>query len=136
MPVYLVIFLLMSSLGLSAQAQQTSADSNSAPARIIFTVVQEPPQFPGGMNKLDKYLRQNLHYPEAARKARVEGRVFIRFIVNEQGAIEEVSALKSLDPDLDAEAVRLVQSMPAWVPGKVNGKAVACWYNLPITFSL
>ncbi|MFD2935446.1 energy transducer TonB [Spirosoma flavum] len=136
MPSYALIILLGSGLALSAQAQQAPLDSNSVPVRKIFTVVQEPPQFPGGMNQLRTYLRENMKYPQAARQAKKEGKVFVSFIVNERGGIEEARALKSLDPALDAEAVRLVESMPAWTPGKVNGLVVACRYNLPITFDL
>ncbi|RYF78106.1 MAG: energy transducer TonB [Cytophagaceae bacterium] len=136
MPTYARIFLLVISLALSAQAQQAPLDSNSVPVRKIFTVVQEPPQFPGGMNQLGTYLQQNMKYPKSARQAKKEGNVFVSFIVNERGGIEEARVLKSLDPELDAEAVRLVESMPAWTPGKVNGLIVACRYNLPITFDL
>jgi protein TonB len=136
MTAYSLSFLLICGLGLSAQAQQAPVDSTSTHPRVIFTVVQQPPEFAGGMNKLGKYLRQNMQYPESARKAKLAGKVFVSFIVNEQGKIEDVRTLKSLDPDLDAEAVRLVQSMPAWTPGKINGKPVACRYNLPINFDL
>lgn len=136
MPTYARIFLLVSSLALSAQAQKVPLDSNSVPVRKIFTVVQEPPQLPGGMNQLRTYLRQNMKYPQAARQAKKEGNVFVRFIVNERGGIEEARVLKSLDPTLDAEAVRLVESIPAWTAGKVNGLVVACRYNLPIRFDL
>ncbi|WP_170069412.1 energy transducer TonB [Spirosoma pollinicola] len=77
-----------------------------------------------------------MKYPQAARQAQKEGKVFVNFIVNERGGIEEARVLKSLDSELDAEAVRLVQRMPAWTPGKVNGSVVACRYNLPIPFDL
>lgn len=81
-------------------------------------------------------MKKNLRYPATAREARLEGKVFVAFIVNEQGGIEDVRVIKSLDPEIDAEAVRLVQEMPTWIPGKVKGKPVACRYNLPINFSL
>jgi len=134
MPAFLLISLLISALWLPAQAQQAHLDSSSRPNRPVFTVVEEHPDFPGGMNKLGNYLRQNLRYSEAARKAGRTGRVFITFIVSEQGAIQDVRALNSLDPELDAEAVRIVREMPTWIPGKQNGQAVACRYNIPINF--
>ncbi|QJW89473.1 energy transducer TonB [Spirosoma taeanense] len=133
---FFLTFWLLGLLGVCAQAQQPHLDSKSTPSRPIYTVAEEHPAFPGGMNKLGNYLRKNLQYPQAARQARKEGKVFVTFIVGEQGAIEEVRALNSLDPELDAEAVRVVQAMPNWKPAKVAGKAVACRYNLPINFAL
>jgi len=127
---------LMSLLWSTALAQQTQPDSALTTPRVIFTVVEKPPGFPGGMNKLGKYIKTNLRYPEAARKARREGRVFVTFIVNEQGGIEDVRALNKVDSELEAEAVRLVQDMPKWTPGQQAGRAVNCRYNLPISFVL
>ncbi|WP_162386963.1 energy transducer TonB [Spirosoma endbachense] len=88
------------------------------------------------MNKLGQYIQENLRYPKAAQAAGLAGRVFIRFLINKQGGIEKVQVLKGISPELDAEAVRLVASMPNWLPGKVDGQAVDCLYNLPINFSV
>ncbi len=131
MKTILVIFL--GCFWLPAQAQ---VDSSASSNPIIFTVVETHPEYSGGMAKLQKYIRQNLRYPEAARKDRREGTVFIRFVITDTGHIQNVQVLKPVDPALDAEAVRLVESMPPWQPGKQAGKAVNVRYNLPIRFRL
>ena len=102
----------------------------------IFTVVEEQPQFKGGMAKLGEYLSQQLKYPAAAAKARVEGKVFISFITTKSGEIADVKVLKGIGFGADEEAVRVVSQMPRWIPGKQDGKAVNVRYNLPIWFQL
>lgn len=102
----------------------------------VFTVCEVPPYFPGGMAKLGNYLRQNLRYPEAARKAKVDGKVFVSFIVTNQGLIKDVNLLKGLGYGINEEAVRLVQTMPAWIPGRQSGRSVNVKYNLVIPFDL
>jgi TonB family protein len=126
--VFLITLILLSASGAKAQS-----DSVSAP-RIVFTVVEQPPEFPGGMAKLGKYLRQNLRYPEAARKAGVEGKTFVRFMVTDTGDIRDVKLLKSLNSELDAEAIRVISEMPRWNPGRQGGKPVNVYYNLPVSF--
>ena len=128
----LVSVLLLSACWLPASAQ---VDSAATPKPIIYTVVEQPPKFTGGMNKLSNYLRKNLHYPQVAREQRRDGKVFVNFLVTDTGAIEDVKALNSLGPEFDAEAVRVVKDMPPWIPGKQDGKSVYCRYNLPINFS-
>ena len=112
------------------------SDSTAMPDRAIFTVVEQPPEFPGGMRKVGEYFQKNLHYPEAARNAKLEGRVFVTFIVTDKGDIRDVHTLKRLGLGTDEEAVRLIQSMPNWIPGKQNGQPVNVRYNLPVNFSL
>jgi len=131
---YRLTLLLLIAFVLSAKAQQSQPDTTKVSPRIIFTVVQEHPHFPGGIDELGKYLRKNTRYPEAARKKKKKGVVFVNFIVTDKGLIEDVQVLKGLTPELDAEAVRVVQEMPTWVPGRQSGKAVNCRYNLPIHF--
>ncbi|GAB3905796.1 hypothetical protein GCM10028803_37190 [Larkinella knui] len=136
---FLMVMTLLGFLWLPAQAQQGERlhlDTTATANREVFTIVEVPPTFPGGMNKLGEYIRTNLKYPEAARKAGQEGRVFVSFIVNEVGGIEEVQVLKSLGPELDAEAKRLIEKMPTWIPGKQAGRAVACRFNLPVNFRI
>jgi len=127
----LLSLLVSSVLWLPASAQ---VDSASRPKPEIFTVVEQHPEFPGGMNKLGNYLRKNLRYPEAARKAGIEGRGFVNFIVTDQGVIENVNVLKGLGFGTDEEAVRLISSMPNWRPGKQGGKAQNVRYNLVVNF--
>lgn len=102
----------------------------------VFQTVEQMPSFPGGMQALNKYLKDNLRYPTIAAENGVSGRVVLRFVVSKSGKIENVEVLGPVDRALDEEAVRVVKSMPAWVPGKQNGNAVAVYYTLPVTFVL
>jgi TonB family protein len=136
MAAYLLLLLLLSACYLPAQAQQAKADSATGQPRIVYTVVNEPPRYTGGAKALGEYLRKNARYSEAARKARLEGRVFASFIVTDQGSIEEVTILKGLEPELDAGVIQLMQNMPKWIPGKLKGKPVNVYFNLPVNFSL
>ena len=131
---FFALLIMLGALCYSAQAQQL--DPGSSPNRVIYATTEQQPEFPGGLPKLKAYIQQNLHYPTAAQKAMKEGTVFVNFIVNEQGALEDVQVRMPVHSDLDAEALRLIKTMPNWIPGKVAGKPVACRYNLPIKFAL
>lgn len=131
-----LITVVLTLFWLPIQAQSVQTDSSSTPDHLIYTVVQQQPEFPGGMSKLGQYISENLRYPKVAQAAGLSGRVFIRFLITKQGAIEGVKVLKGVSPEIDAEAIRMVASMPNWVPGKVDGQAVDCFYNLPINFSV
>ena len=107
------------------------------PDESVFEVVEQMPEFPdGGMTGLMKYFKKNMRYPEEAKKAGTQGRVVVQFLINKNGAISDVSVLRSVDRLLDAEAVRLVRSMPKWKPGMQKGKAVTVKYTLPVPFRL
>ncbi|RYF66663.1 MAG: TonB family protein, partial [Cytophagaceae bacterium] len=99
-------------------------------------IVEQQPQFPGGVRALTQYLNQKLQYPARARKANVDGRVIVQFVVSQTGDIEQLRILKSIGFGCDEEAVRVVSQMPKWIPGKQQGQAVSVVYNLPIQFSL
>lgn len=101
-----------------------------------FEVVEQPPAFPGGMAELMKYLSKNIKYPTIAQENGIKGRVILRFVVSPTGDISEVQVLKGVDPSLDKEAIRVVKSMPRWIPGKQQGRAVPVYYTLPVTFQL
>ena len=110
----------------------TGVEATAAPA--IFTYVEQQPVFNGDVGA---YLQSHLNYPESAREAGVEGRVGIKFVVNETGAISNVEVVRSAgNAALDAEAKRVVSSMPKWKPGMNNGTAVKVYFTLPITFKL
>ena len=111
---------------------------NTTPtAPDIFEVVEQMPEFPdGGQPGLMDYLRKNIQYPEAAKKAGVQGRVILQFVVDKDGSIKDVSTLRGVNPDLDKEAIRVIQSMPNWKPGMQKGKPVSVKYTVPIAFSL
>ncbi|MBC3784239.1 TonB family protein [Spirosoma utsteinense] len=116
----------------------TKPTSTTSPNRKgeVFTVVEQAPEFPGGMDELEVYLTKNLRYPADARKANVKGRVFVQFVVTETGTIESLRILRGIGFGCDEEAVRVVSRMPNWTPGKQNGKPVSVQYNLPILFDL
>ncbi|WP_373514651.1 TonB family protein [Persicitalea sp.] len=102
----------------------------------IFTVVEEQPQFPGGIDAMHKFLGDNVKYPEAARRAKVQGRVFLNFVVTKEGEIKNVTILKGIGFGIDEEALRVMDKMPRWIPGKQDGKPLNVRYNLPIAFEL
>ena len=102
----------------------------------VFTAVEQMPQFPGGDAALMKYLSNNINYPTVAMENGVQGRVIVQFVVTKTGKVGEVKVIRSVDRDLDKEAVRLCKSLPQFIPGKMNGQAVNVWYTLPITFKL
>ena len=102
----------------------------------VFDVVEQMPSFPGGQQKLMDYLSENIRYPKELAEACIQGRVIVSFIVEKDGSISNVKVLKSLDPLLDKEAVRVVSGMPKWNPGKQNDVAVRVRYIIPVTFRL
>ena len=102
----------------------------------IFQVVEQLPEFPGGMAELMKYLQKNLRYPQICKEQGVQGRVIVQFVVNMDSTITDVNVIKSVNPHLDEEAVRVVSSMPKWVPGRQYGKPVRVRFTLPVTFRL
>ena len=102
----------------------------------IFQVVEQMPEFPGGMEALMKYLQKNIKYPSRAQDNNVQGRVMVTFVVNKDGTIVDPEVIKAVDKDLDNEALRVVKSMPKWNPGKQRGKPVRVKYTVPVTFRL
>ncbi|MBQ7941862.1 MAG: TonB family protein [Muribaculaceae bacterium] len=100
----------------------------------IYTAVEQMPQFPGGYVALMKYLNENINYPQVAFENGVQGCAIVQFVVTKNGTIGEVKIIRSVDRDLDKEAVRLCKSLPKFIPGKMNGQEVNVWYTLPITF--
>ncbi len=102
----------------------------------VFDVVEQMPSFPGGPSALMQYLGSNIKYPVVAEENGVQGRVVCTFVVERDGSITDVRVVKSVDPSLDREAVRVVKSMPRWIPGKQNGSAVRVKYTVPVTFRL
>lgn len=103
---------------------------------MVFDVVEVMPQYPGGQIAMLKYLMENIKYPEQAMKKGIQGRVAVSFIVEKDGSISNVRPVHSVHPLLDKEAVRVVESMPKWTPGKHNGKPVRVRFNLPVMFKL
>ena len=102
----------------------------------IFTIVEEMPDFPGGVAKLQEYLVKNIKYPQMARETGIQGRVFVSFVVEPDGSVSNVAVMRSLGGGCDEEAMRVVKSMPKWKPGKQRGKPVRVSYILPVNFQL
>ncbi len=102
----------------------------------VFDVVEQMPSFPGGPAALMQFLSSNIKYPVVAEENGVQGRVVCTFVVEKDGSITDVKVVKSVDPSLDKEAMRVVKSMPKWIPGKQNGSAVRVKYTVPVTFRL
>ena len=102
----------------------------------IFQVVEEMPEFPGGMAECLKFLAKNIKYPTIAQENGVQGRVIVQFVVNQDGSIVDPVVVRSVDPYLDKEALRVIKMMPKWKPGKQRGKAVRVKYTVPVTFKL
>lgn len=133
-------------LGAEAQAfnQMDAAMTTEAPASgnlsmpsVVFQNKREvAPEFPGGFNALVQFISKNLKYPKVCRELKIQGRVVVKFTVKSDGSIDNVRVSKSVDINLDKEAVRLVKSMPRWTPGTQDGKPVNVEFTLPINFKL
>ena len=102
----------------------------------VFTSVEQMPQFPGGEAELLKWISTHIKYPAIAMENNVQGKVVVQFVVTRDGSIGEVKIARGKDPDLDKEAMRVVKTLPKFIPGKMNGQAVNVWYTLPINFKL
>ena len=118
------------------QATVAKVDESTVDGEEVFQVVENLPEYPGGMNELMKFLQQEVKYPKEAQEKGLQGRVIVQFIVKKDGSIIEPKVVKPVDPLLDAEAVRVVSAMPKWNPGKQRGQAVNVRFTLPISFRL
>jgi len=102
----------------------------------VFDVVEQMPSFPGGPQALFEYLSNNIHYPDAAKENGIQGRVIVTLVVERDGSPTGVTVVRSVDPSLDKEAIRVIRNMPRWNPGKQNGSTVRVKYMIPVTFKL
>lgn len=103
---------------------------------VIFTIVEQQAEFPGGFESMAKFLAKNMKYPAVARRMGIEGSVFVSFVIDKEGKISDPQVIKGISAECDKEAIRVVKLMPPWKPGKQNGKAVRCRFVLPIKFKL
>lgn len=119
------------------KAQETlETHSKIVPDSVIFEVVEEMPDFPGGMKALMEYLSQNIKYPAEAHAKGTQGRVIVCFVVKKDGSIDNIKVVRSVDPYLDKEAIRVITAMPKWKPGKQRGQAVNVRFTVPVAFRL
>ena len=102
----------------------------------VFLVVEEDPEFPGGLDALSKFIADNIKYPQLAKENNITGRVFVSFVVEKDGRVGQVKILRDIGGGCGNEAVRVVKMMPKWKPGKQRGKAVRTQFNLPVNFDL
>jgi len=101
-----------------------------------FAVIEDKPEFPGGMPKLMQYLGKNTKFPQIAKENGIQGRVYVQFVIDKKGNVVDVEVVRGVDPYLDKEALRVVKGMPKWKPGKQRGKPVKVSYIVPINFKL
>lgn len=122
---------------LKAEAKTSDATAPADTTKsVVYDIPETMPFFPGGQLMLMKYLADNIKYPASAVKAKKQGRVIVTFIVQKDGSVTHAKIAKSIDPELDAEALRVVKGMPKWTPGTQNGKPVSVRYMVPVKFSL
>ena len=118
----------------NAEAQVT--DESAPQSKKVYRSVDQMPQFPGGEAGLMRYLQSNINYPANAAMNNIGGRVILQFVVEKDGHIGEVKVVRSIDPEIDAEAVRVVKSLPDFIPGRLDGEPVAVWYTIPVSFKV
>jgi TonB family protein len=144
---FILFTVLMSTLVFTTSAQdKKSSDSirkdtirpvaNTPDNDVIFTAVEEQPGFPGGDGARMKFLQDNLVYPKKAKRDRIQGRVFVTFVVEKDGSISNIKVLRGIGGGCDEEAVRVTRLMPKWIPGKHDGQPVRVQFNFPIKFTL
>lgn len=128
-----LVIILAAGLMAAAQVDDVRVVNNE---EEVFTVLEEDPEFPGGMEALYQYIAANVKYPESAKEKKITGRVFISFVIEKNGTISNITVLRSPDEILSSEAIRVVKAMPKWKPGRVKGKPVRAKFTLPINFKL
>lgn len=128
LPVSLIILMIFFSLANKSEGQ------SHAKAGFGVTVVQEQPKFPGGEDSLISFLKKNISYPQEAKLAWMQGKVYVGFLVDKEGKIKDIRLLNSVSKQLDDEALRVVHMMPDWIPGKTAGSPVDVHFILPIDF--
>ncbi|HYG15810.1 MAG TPA: energy transducer TonB [Bacteroidia bacterium] len=128
-----LLFILTFLLPLFAAAQTDSTSKNDDD--IVFDVVEEAPSYPGGQDSMMSFIRNNVVYPDSAIKKGLQGKVYVRFIVEKDGTVSNLKAIKEFDKDCTDEAMRVVRLMK-WNPGKQRGKAQRVWMVIPFTFKL
>lgn len=118
----------------SPEAKEVPADSTAK--EEVFMVAEQMPEFPGGMKEMLKFLQENVKYPENAMKNNVQGRVIVQFVIEKDGTPTEFKVARSVNPDLDAEALRVMKAMPKWKPGMQKGQVVRVKFTVPVSFKL
>ena len=136
-----ILFIALLSFGFMANAMAQHFDEGEevieqSESDEVFYVADKMPSFPGGQGALFDFIEKNIKYPKGAEDYGIQGRVILKFIVKKDGSLSDVRVVKSVDPALDKEAVRLIKSMPKWSPGKEKGQFVNVKFTLPVTFRI
>ena len=136
--IFLLVCLIVAGLTASASGNVRSvlADDTMANGDEVFTSADKMPVFPGGEAALMMHIRDNISYPPTAEEKNIQGKVVVQFVVDTTGQVGEVKVARSVDPDLDREAVRVVKTLPPFTPGTRLGKPVNVWFTLPVNFKL
>ena len=113
-----------------------TSSSQQADTKKVYAVIEKMPEFPGGEKALLDYISHKLRYPVEAQQKGIQGRIVIRFVVNKVGKVERAEVIRGLDPSIDKEGLRVVSSLPDFIPGEQKGEKVSVWYTIPITFKL
>lgn len=132
--VLLILALLFTYVMVNAQSNTGSKEKTSN--EKIYDVVEIPPSFPGGQAALLAWIASHVNYPQKAMESRIEGRIIVGFVIECDGSVSQAKIIRSVDPLLDDEAIRVVMGMPKWTPGRQNGKNVRVKYNVPVNFRL
>lgn len=123
-------------MAIYAEMQKNTTPEKSIDEEVVFIAPEEKPEFPGGDAALLKFLNQSIKYPTVASENGIFGKVTVSFVVNKDGSVSDAKVLRSVDPALDKEALRVVYSLPKWKPGKQGGKPVRVSFSVPINFVL
>jgi len=110
--------------------------TNASMDEQIYEKVDKMPEYPGGINALMSYIGQNLRYPPSAQKQGLQGRVIVSFVINQKGEVVKTDLQKGVNPELNQEAIRIINSLSKWTPGVKDGKIVSVHFSLPINFKL
>ena len=129
---FLFAILILLTISINDYAQNIDTTDTEP----IFSIVEEPAQFPGGDDALSKFIHENIKYPREAIKNKISGTVYVQFVVEKDGSISDVKVVRGIGGGCDEEAVRVVKSMPKWEPGKQRGVPVRVYFTLPIEFKL
>jgi len=122
--------------GVATSASKTTQLEEISEEAEVFTVVEQSPEFPGGADKLNRYLTDNLHYPDEAKMNSISGTVYVQFVIDKKGQISDAKVLRGIGSGCDEEALRVIKAMPRWKPGMQRGKPVRVAFNMPVKFSL
>ena len=131
---FVLVFLFLCTAFKPLAAQENTVDTIKKDTSSFFVIVEVMPEFPGGVEARTKFINENIRLPKLLEQVDIEGRVFIGFVVEEDGSLTNFKVIRSVHPILDEEALRVAKLMPNWIPGKQRGKPVRVQYQIPINF--